>query len=335
MNILITAGSRRVPLVQAFQDVLRAEGRGRVVVTDVDPSSPSVHVAQRAYRVPYSTDAGYVDALLDICVAEGIRLVVPTVDDELEVVAAARRRFAAVGAIVACSPPETAALCNDKYATCTHLRRSGIDAAQSWLPLELPDELPELLFIKPRVGRGSVGAHLIRNRRERDFFLGYVADPVVQEFLLAPEYTIDMLCGWDRRVLSIVPRERTVIRSGVSDRGRTVRNAALERLALAVADAIPFEGPVNIQCRMRGDVPVVFEINPRFSGGIPLTIAAGAHFPAMLVHLARGAAVAPSIGRYRDDVWMTKYDAALFLPADRVQLEPLPVPAARLSGVAS
>ena len=30
---------------------------------------------------------------------------------------------------------------------------------------------------------------------------------------------------------------------------------------------------------MRGDWPVVFEINPRFSGGIPLTIAAGADFP--------------------------------------------------------
>ncbi len=115
MNILITAGSRRVPLVQAFQAALSRERRGRVVVTDVDPSSPAVHVVERAYRVPMATDAGYVDALLDICVAEQIRLVVPTVDDELEVVGQARARFAEVGAIVACSPAETAALCNDKY----------------------------------------------------------------------------------------------------------------------------------------------------------------------------------------------------------------------------
>ena len=73
MNVLVTAGSRRVPLVQAFQAVLRAEGPGRVIVTDVDPSSPAVHVAHRSFRVPLATDDGYVDALLEICAAERIR----------------------------------------------------------------------------------------------------------------------------------------------------------------------------------------------------------------------------------------------------------------------
>lgn len=323
MNVLITAGSRRVPLVQAFQSVLRAEPHGHVIVTDVDATSPAVHVAHRAYRVPLSTDPGYVDALLDICLAERIRLLVPTVDDELEIVAEARSRFAAVGTIVACSPAPTAALCNDKYATCRHLLERHVDAAATWLPDNLPAVIPDLLFVKPRVGRGGVGAFTIRNERERDFFLGYVANPVIQEFLQPPEYTIDMLCDWSGRPLSIVPRQRTVIRSGVSDRGRTVRSDALESLAIAVASAMPFQGPVNIQCRMRGETPVVFEINPRFSGGIPLTIAAGAHFPAMLVRMALGEQVAPALGAFRSELWMTKYDAALFLPAEGLQLRAL------------
>ncbi len=38
---------------------------------------------------------------------------------------------------------------------------------------------------------------------------------------------------------------------------------------------------------------MIFEINPRFSGGIPLTIAAGADFPRMLVQAARGREVSP------------------------------------------
>ena len=54
---------------------------------------------------------------------------------------------------------------------------------------------------------------------------------------------------------------------------------------------------MNIQCRMVDGPPKVFEINPRFSGGIPLTIAAGADFPAMLVDLALGRRVAPAIGQ--------------------------------------
>src|SRR5690606_15745673 len=250
-------------------------------------------------------DPSYVDVLLDICAAERIGLLVPTVDDELEKLGEARSAFAGAGVVVACSPAETAALCNDKYDTCRHLAAAGIDAARSWLPDELPGDAPAQLFVKPRVGRGSVGAFAVRNARERDFFLSYVSQPVIQEFLQPPEYTIDMLCDQAGRPLSIVPRERTVIRSGVSDRGRTVKNRALEQVAHRVAAAIPFFGPVNIQCRMRGDRPVVFEINPRFSGGIPLTIAAGADFPAMLLRMARGETVAPAIGRFRADLWMT------------------------------
>jgi carbamoyl-phosphate synthase large subunit len=320
MNVLITAASRRVPLVQAFQSVLRTEHRGRVIVTDVDPSSPAVHVAHRAYGVPLATHPDYIDALLAVCAAEDIQLLVPTVDDELEVVAQARARFTSIGISVACSPPSTAALCNDKYRTCRHLADRGVAAALTWLPDEIPGDAPELLFIKPRVGRGGVGAFAIRNRRERDFFLEYVQGPIVQEFLQAPEYTIDMLCDWSGRPIFIVPRERTVIRSGVIDRGRTVKNDALQALALEVAAAIRFQGPVNIQCRMRGDVPVVFEINPRFSGGIPLTVAAGANFPSALVRMALGESLAPRIGDFRANLWMTKYDAALFLPAEGVQL---------------
>jgi carbamoyl-phosphate synthase large subunit len=320
MNVLMTAGSRRVALLEAFQAAVRAEGGGRVVVTDIDPSSPSVHVADRAYRVPISSDPEYVETLLAICASERIALVIPTIDDELELLAAARERFTALGAMLACSPVETAALCNDKYQTCIHLAANGIDAARSWLPENLPADAAESLFIKPRVGRGSVGAFFIRNRSELDFFKGYVTNPVIQEFLQSPEYTIDVLCNWKGTPLSIVPRERTLIRAGVSDRGRTVQMPALESLALRITSAIRFYGALNVQCRMRGDTPVVIEINPRFSGGIGLTIAAGAHFPTMLVRLAQGRVVEPAIGNYRADLWMTSFERSLFVPAARLQL---------------
>ena len=68
--------------------------------------------------------------------------------------------------------------------------------------------------------------------------------------------------------------------------------------------------------------PIVFEINPRFSGGIPLTIEAGADFPRMLAQLALGRRVAPSIGRFRDHVWMTNYEASVFRNEADIKLEP-------------
>jgi carbamoyl-phosphate synthase large subunit len=172
--------------------------------------------------------------------------------------------------------------------------------------------------VKPRRGRGSVGAFPARNEKELSFFVSYVEDPVVQEFLAGREFTIDVMCDFDGRPLSIVPRERVVIRAGVIDRGRTVADRSLMDLALACTDALRFVGPVNLQCRMVQGQPTIFEINPRFSGGIPLTIAAGADFPRMLLQLTLGRRVAPAIGRFHADLWMTSYESSLFLTAERL-----------------
>jgi carbamoyl-phosphate synthase large subunit len=329
-NILLTAGSRRVPLVQNFRNALRTVGvPGAVIVTDVNPLSPAVHVADRSYRVPMATDESYVTELLTIVESEQVQLVVPTIDDELPVVAAARDEFRAAGATLACSPVETTVVCNDKYATCTALRTAGVAAAQTYVPAQISEELPLPLFIKPRAGRGAVGAHPVRSYEELDFFMRHVENPIVQEYLDGPEFTIDVLCDFNGQPLSIVPRERVVIRSGVTDRGRTVQDRRLIALAEAACAALRFAGPINIQCRMRGDQPVVFEINPRFSGGIPLTIQAGADFPAMLVKLALGRRVEPSIGTFKDDLWMTSFEQSFFVDGATLGLEPYgaePVP---------
>lgn len=314
-NVLITAGSRRVPLVRAFQRALGRAGGGSVIVSDVSALSPTVYVADRAYEAPYSTDPDYVEALLTICRRERVGLLVPTIDDELPVLASAAGVFASEGVRVAVSPVETTLIGNDKRLTSSTLEAHGIVAARTWLPSDLPESPRFPLFVKPRRGRGGVGAFPARDPAELRFFLGYVPDPVIQPYLEGPEFTIDVLCDFDGEPLSVVPRERVVVRAGVVDRGRTVRDPSLIDVGLACATSLRFVGAVNIQVRVVDGQPVVFEINPRFSGGIPLTIAAGADFPEALVLLARGVRVRPFIGRFEDQLWLTNYESSLFVPA--------------------
>jgi carbamoyl-phosphate synthase large subunit len=318
LNVLVTAGSRRVPLVQAFQKAVRAAGGGSVIVADVNPLSPTVYVADRSYGVPLSDDPAYLDAIAEICRTESIALIVPTIDDELTLFAEHTARFADLGIRVAVSPPTTTVVCNDKYSACRVLNEWGISAAETYLPSELPADPAFPLFIKPRYGRGGVGAFPVRDGHELEFFLAYVPDPVVQTYLAGPEFTIDVLCDFNGEPLSVVPRERVVIRAGVVDRGRSVRNTKLIDLGLACARALRFVGAVNIQCRLVEDRPVIFEINPRFSGGIALTIAAGADFPRLLVDLVRGRRVAPAIGRFQENLWMSSYEMSVFIPGAAV-----------------
>jgi carbamoyl-phosphate synthase large subunit len=319
LNVLVTAASRRVPLVRAFQAALRTPSRrGRVIVTDVNPLSPAVHVADRWYHVPMATAPDYLDAVAGICEAESIGLIVPTIDDELELFGKASDWFASQGVCVAVSPEPTSRICNDKLATGQHLRACGIRSAETRLPADVPATARYPLFVKPRFGRGGVGAFPINNKKDFRFFSEYVEAPVIQEYLDGPEFTIDVLCNFEHQPIAVVPRERVVVRSGVMDRGRTVRDESLIKLAEDTAAILPFSGAVNIQCRVVDGQPTVFEINARFSGGIPLTIQAGANFPADLIELALGRHVAPRIGRFRDGLWMTSYETSIFVPEEEV-----------------
>ncbi len=314
-HVVVTAASRRVALVQALQRALSARpGHGRVIATDIDPFSPAVHLADAAEEVPRSDQPGYVDALLDVCTAHDAGILVPTIDDELETIAAAAGRFAAAGVVVMAPHADTARICRDKLLTAEHLQRHGIRVAATWTPAEVrARRLPPPLFIKPRRGRGSVGAFPIRTADQLRFFLDYVPDPVVQEYLEGPEYTIDLFCDLEGQPISAVPRERIVIRSGVTDRGRTVGSAALVDLAVRCAAVLQFRGAVNVQCRVVEGTPVIFEINPRFSGGIQLTIAAGADFAEWTIRAARGESLTPCLGRFTDGLRMSSYESSLFL----------------------
>ena len=86
------------------------------------------------------------------------------------------------------------------------------------------------------------------------------------------------------------------------------------RLAIDVARTLDIRGPANIQVKLKDGNATLFEVNPRFSGGIPLTIAAGADFPAWLIEMTLGRRVRPCIGKFTDGLIMACYESAIFLP---------------------
>lgn len=316
INVLVTAASRRVALIQGFRQALKRLGlKGSVITTDVSRLSPGLYFGSKHYIVPLTTDPGYIPIIKSICFKERIHLLIPTIDDELPLFGRYTEEFLATGIRVAVSSENTNLICNDKYQTARFFAARNLPFARTWLPEELEGKGFDLpLFLKPRRGRGSVGAFPIKNERELRFFLDYVPDCIVQEYLHGREYTIDVLADFDGTIISVVPRERIVVRSGVTDRGQTVNHPGMIDLAIRVAQALDIRGPANIQLKLDGEKATIFEVNPRFSGGIPLTIAAGADFPALLIEMSCGRKVSPCIGKFSDRLIMTCYESAVFLP---------------------
>src|SRR5881227_994588 len=89
MNVFIASGGRRTSLVEAFHKAARRRG-GQVHVGEIDGLAPALYLADRAVRLPRIQDADYVPFLLDYVKREKIALLVPTLDTELGVLAAAR-----------------------------------------------------------------------------------------------------------------------------------------------------------------------------------------------------------------------------------------------------
>jgi len=316
VNVLITAASRRVALIRNFRLALEEMG-GNVITVDNDIYSPALFFSHRHYKVPLVMDPEYLPTLRDVIEKEEIALIIPTIDQELMLWAENKAAFLQHGVRVSISDPATVLACNDKWETFKFFKQHKIPFPRTYLPEDLTYRMTYPLFIKPRGGRGSVHAYLVKNKKELDFFTDYVQDPLVQDYVQGREFTLDVFFSQQGTLISYVPRYRLVIRSGVSDRGRTFYNKELVKWLKKIGSLLKFEGAVNIQGKVCRDSIQFFEINPRFSGGIQLSTAAGPNFADFLVQESRGETLKPILGDYNKNLLMTSFEDSLFLDSHR------------------
>jgi carbamoyl-phosphate synthase large subunit len=308
--VLVLAAGRRTTLVRAFAEAARPRG-GRTIAGDVDPLAPALFLADAAVRLPPTADPTYRSALLDVVERERVRLLVPTIDTDLATLAAVNEELAAAGCRLALSSSDFVAITGDKYRTATTFESLGIRGPRSWLPpIDDPHVLPDQVIVKPRDGSASIGVHRVE-KRGLDAALALVAAPIVQEVLTGPEITIDALLDFAGTVIHYVPRRRIKTSGGESVEGVTLaHDAAFERWivkVLSYAASLGAAGPLTLQAFQTSTGPVLTEINPRFGGGFPLGLAAGAAYPDWLLDLIDERPVAPRLGDYEPGLYMTRY----------------------------
>ncbi|MCD1258763.1 ATP-grasp domain-containing protein [Paenibacillus athensensis] len=322
-NILFTSVGRRVSLVRHVAQTLRELGvPGRIVTADLQTTAPAGFVGDIRELVPRVTDPGYIPRLLELCVRHDIKLLIPLIDTELQVLAEHREAFAAIGVTALISSPETVRLCNDKRLTAAFFERIGVGTPRLYEPeavLADPQAVYPLLM-KPADGSCSVGVTRIRNARELEFFRDYIDNPLLQEYVQGQEYTIDVLVDWAGRARAAVPRLRMETRGGEVSKGMTVKHPGLIAAALRIAEALPGAvGCITVQGFLTADGGLKFiEINPRFGGGFPLALGAGADFPKWLISWLLGREVSDDLQGWRDGTVMLRYDDAIFVTQDDI-----------------
>lgn len=316
VNVLFPSAGRRVELLRHFRRAYQALGiAGHLIALDIDPLAPALQAADKNYLVPRYTELDYLPTLAEICRRETIDLVFPLIDPDIPLFAKHRHQLEAAGAKVAVVSSGAASTVGDKWATTHFFQSLGLAVPRSWLPddlLTIPSDYP--LFIKPRDGSAAQNTFRVRNRRELEFFLEYVPNPLVQEYLPGPEITCDVICDLEGEVLGVVMRQRIAVRAGEVVKGVTIYDPFIAEACLKIAAALPAIGPITVQCMLKDGVPHFTEINARFGGGVPLSVAAGVDGPQWL--LARTAGIPiniPPLGSYQTGLYMTRFDDSFFL----------------------
>ena len=258
---------------------------------DIDPFAAGLYLVDATRRaiLPRGDDPRFTDDLLARCRREQIDVLVPTVDSELLPLARRRAEFDDAGVTLVLASEATLAVCLDKWALAErcHGRVRGpatvvVDGAFEPVAVALP------VIVKPRSGSGSRGIRLVERRSELEA-LERDGTLLVQEHLPGPEYSLDVLARADGHVAAVVPRERLKVDSGIAVTGRTLRDAALDRFAREVAEAIELTSVANVQVKLAADdEPALLEVNARFPGTMPLTVAAGVDMPRLAVMEALG-----------------------------------------------
>jgi carbamoyl-phosphate synthase large subunit len=119
-------------------------------------------------------------------------------------------------------------------------------------------------------------------------------------------------------VVASVPRVRERVDSGVSVAGRTLHDPELERLAAAVAAVTGLTYVANVQFRRdAAGRPALLEVNPRFPGAMPLTVASGVDMPRMALDALLGKPL-PDRAGFRD-VAMVRYLDERFIELGEVR----------------
>lgn len=312
MNVLFTAIGRRVQLINHFKKY------HKVIGVDTGELAPAKHFVDSFYKVPKWDDKEYVNTLLNICKKENVDMLIPLYEKEFILLCENREKFNKIGTILILSDKKLIEIFNDKWESYRFFIENGIDTPMTYKKQGVKDfNFP--LIIKPINGAGSQNVFKVDNKKELNFFIDYIENPIIQEYIKGTEYTIDVLCDLKGNVISIVPRERIEVRAGEVSKGRTVKNKDIIEKTLKLCNKLKIDentkpiGPLTIQCIVDLDNNIKFiEVNTRFGGGVPLTFEAGVPYAKYLGKMVQGYNVRPIIGEFKEMI-MLRYDEAIYI----------------------
>lgn len=277
-HVLFTGVGRRVELIQAFRQAALYLGIDiKLYGADMVESAPALAFCDFTRIVCGMKEAGYIPQLIDICKADHIDMLIPTIDTDLLILSENKERFERIGTRVLISESDKIAVCRDKKYTAIFFESCGLKT-----PPVVNDyhffNGPFPCFIKPKDGSSSINAFKAETKTELATYATQIDNYIIQPFISGTEYTIDIFCDYEGNPVFITPRIRLSVRSGEVLKTQISMDERIITECKEIINKFKPCGPITVQMiRENSSSDDYFiEINPRFGGGAPLSMKAGA-----------------------------------------------------------
>lgn len=316
-NVLVVSGGKWVGMVrqlkQAMSTVRQLRG-GKLIVADMCENAPAGVFADEFAAVPPIGDPDYIDALLELCESRLVRVLVPLIDLDLDRLSPYLESFLGIGTSVVCPDESVVQMCLDK----AEFRRLAQECNLPVPKYVEPNELSRAsypLFHKPKRGFGSQRCGICTSHAEARSVLEMHSDMLFQEYVRAPELSVDGFVSRTGHPIVCVPRMRDKVVGGEAYQSHTVELPEIHGLALKTMRALAdcgFSGPLNIQMFLASP-PCLIEVNTRLgSASVLADVAVDGRLLSSVLEEACGGTAYGNPSHYRRNVSMFRYLGEVF-----------------------
>lgn len=264
---------------------LRESGRAlRVIGVDRSERSAGPSLCDAFYKKPDCAEdhPDYLAFWRRLAASEGIALVLPGLEVDVDFLDAQRAFFAELGVVLALNHRELIALSADKWLQGEALEAAGLPRIPSALPSSWGEALALLglapLLLKPRRGNGSRGIARLHDETDFVYWRGKAGDNWMLQRIVGSdqeEYTVGVFGLGRGRALAPLVCRRRLSGAGNTLEAEVVEEPAITAMSEALTRLFKPLGPTNYQFRKEGDTAYLLEVNPRFSSSNSLRTAFG------------------------------------------------------------
>lgn len=306
-SILISSVGRRVELVELFYQSINQRRLGKTFVymadSKVSESAACLHQFRsmlRDIKVHRADHPDFIDEILKSCHRFDIKVVIPTIDPELEIFAQNVERAKNNEVTFLVSSLRTCQTCTDKLRFHQELTNKNLMLPSTVMATinnyqRLKSGWPNShVILKPRRGSATQDFHIILDHNHLASLLEYKGqspfnesvDYIIQPQIKGKEYTVNCYTTRNGTLNAAVAHERIRVRGGEVEKGQTQpKDAKIIDIANKLNSYFSFRGPWCFQIIIdeHGDAWLI-EVNPRFGGGYPLAHEAGVNFTDWIIH---------------------------------------------------